>query len=624
MVHLTRFRIGLIVALGLIVVASAYFITGPALLNKKTIRTSVTQNLRDWTGAAVSVNGPTLLSYFPRPKLEIRRVHLAGIQRVPLINDLEAAKIEVELSLWSLISGNPVIDRVTLIEPLITSNSTSPSSSSTPNPALAHALATAPFDSISLQNGKVTVIGPQRTDIFTNVTADIDVKGSDGAHSSQGTFTWRKQPVSFRYSADALSIVANAATMPITVTLDGDLFSAEIEGNAVITNGLRVTGNLDLEIPNLPNYAKWMGILVPDDQKQGKFAASGTFSWAGSRIGFDEGTFELDGNRALGAMAIVISGPRPQIEGTLALQKLNLTRYFEPEDTPAPLKKTAAKKGKTQKPVEVDFPILHHINIDLRISTTQLTAGPLKLGQSAISFSLKSGKLMADLAVFDICDGNATARLAFDATVPDSAIRLTAGMASISTKSCIEIFTSDSSLEGVADLSADVTSKGRTAKELFDSLNGKVSLSMGEGQADIDIPKLIAKLPEGPAVGWDAARGSETSFLSLTGEFLLRRGGIYTDSLKVDLGKSAIKGEGTIDIMSKALDMRLLMTQTVAKSDAKPKTSPDDQKPKSTAAGTIVINGPLSDPTFSLEPAKSSAQNTISGDPTQTALRGRY
>jgi hypothetical protein len=147
---------------------------------------------------------------------------------------------------------------------------------------------------------------------------------------------------------------------------------------------------------------------------------------------------------------------------------------------------------------------------------------------------------------------------------------------------------------------------------------------MGEGQADIDIPKLIAILPEGPAVGWDAARGSETSFLSLTGEFLLRRGGIYTDSLKVDLGKSAIKGEGTIDIMSKALDMRLLMTQTLAKSDAKPKTSPDDQKPKSTAAGTIIINGPLSDPTFSLEPAKSSAQNTISSDPTQTALRGRY
>jgi len=623
MAHLTRFRIGLLAALALIVAAGAYFVTRPALLNKKTIRTIVTQNLRDWTGASVSVNGPSRLRYFPRPKLEIRRVNLAGIKRLPLINDLEAAKIEVELSLWSLISGTPVIDRVTLIDPQITS-SANPPLTTAPTPALAHALATAPFDQIRLQNGKVTVKSPERTDIYTNVTANIDLNGSDGAHSSQGTFTWRKQPVSFRYSAEALSKVANAATMPITVTLDGELFTAEIEGNAVITDGLRVSGNLDLEIPNLPNYAKWMGILVPDDQKQGKFAANGTFYWAGHRIGFDEGTFELDGNRALGAMAIEISGPRPQIEGTLALQKLDLTRYFEPEDVPAPSKESAGKKGKTQKPVEVDFPILHHINIDLRISTTQLIAGPLKLGQSAISFSLKSGKLMADLAVFEVCEGNANARLEFDATVPDSAIRLTGGMAGISTKSCIEIYASESSLEGTADLSADVTSKGRTAKELFDSLNGKVSISMDGGQADIDIPKLIANLREGPAVGWDAARGSATSFLSLAGEFFLRHGGVYTDSLKVDLGKSALKGEGTIDFMSKALDIRLLMTEPPAKTAEPPKASPDDKKPKTKATGTIVVKGPWSDPTFSLEPAKSSAQNTLSGAQTQTALRGRY
>jgi len=46
MAHLTRFRIGLLAALALIVAAGAYFVTRPALLNKKTIRTIVTQNLR--------------------------------------------------------------------------------------------------------------------------------------------------------------------------------------------------------------------------------------------------------------------------------------------------------------------------------------------------------------------------------------------------------------------------------------------------------------------------------------------------------------------------------------------------------------------------------------------------
>jgi len=628
MAHLKHFRIGLLAALGLIVVATIYLITGPALLNKKTIRTIVTQNLRDWTGASVSVNGPTKISFFPRPKLKIYRVNLAGIKRLPLIQDLEADKIVVELGLWSLISGTPVIDRVTLIRPQIKSSIT-PQPSGTQSPAFVHALASAPFDQIRLLNGKVAVTGPQATEEFTNVTASIDIDGSDGAHSSGGSFTWRKQPVSFGYNADALSQVANAATMPITVKLDGELFSAEIDGSAVITNGLRVTGDLDLEIPNLPNFAKWTGMLVPDDQSEGNFAAEGTFYWAGHRIGFDEGTFDLDGNRALGAMALEISGPRPQIEGTLALQKLDLTRYFAPKDSPHPAKKIDGEKSKTRKPVGVDFPLLHHINIDLRISTTQLTAGPLKLGQSAISFSLKSGILMADLAVFEVCEGNANARLSFNATLPDSAVRVTGGMAGISAKSCIEVFIPDSSLEGTADVSADVTSKGRTTEELFESLNGKITFSLDEGKADIDIPKLVEKLREGPVLGWKATQGSATSFQSLAGEFFLRRGAAYTDSLKADLGETALLGEGTIDFASKILDMRLLMTGGQAETAPPPKTSqgaetPDDAKPETRTAGAIVIKGPWSEPTFSLELAKSSAQNNSSGGQTKTALRGGY
>jgi uncharacterized protein involved in outer membrane biogenesis len=197
-------------------------------------------------------------------------------------------------------------------------------------------------------------------------------------------------------------------------------------------------------------------------------------------------------------------------------------------------------------------------------------------------------------------------------------------MAGISTKSCLEIFTAESPLEGRADLSADVTSKGRTAKELFDSLTGKVTLSMGEGQADIDFPKLIATLRKGPAVGWNAARGSATSFVSAAGDFFLRNGGIYTDLLKVDLAKSAINGEGTIDIKSKALDMRLLMTDHPAKAEKPPKIAAEEKKPITKATGTIIVEGPWSDPTFSLKPAKSSAQNFLPGTQTQIVLRGRY
>ena len=94
----------------------------------------------------------------------------------------------------------------------------------------------------------------------------------------------------------------------------------------------------------------------------------------------------LDGNKALGAMLLDFGGPRPQIEGTFALQKLNLTHYIQTSAaqsaTPAP----NARPDK-QKSAGVDFPLLHHLDLDVRISTTELTAPPFTLGQSALSQS---------------------------------------------------------------------------------------------------------------------------------------------------------------------------------------------------------------------------------------------
>ncbi len=212
---------------------------------------------------------------------------------------------------------------------------------------------------------------------------------------------------------------------------------------------------------------------------------------------------------------------------------------------------------------------------------------------------------MADLALFDICGGNGNGRLEFDATVPDSAIRVTGKMTEVSARTCIEIFTADSALEGTANLSADVTSKGRTAKELLEGLGGKLSVSMVAGQADVDVAKLVSRLQTGPVKGWDAARGSVTTFKALQCEFFFRNGGAYTNSLKINLGTTDLTGEGTIDMAGSALDMRMKII------DHPPaKKTPAEKKPSQSLAGAIVIKGPWSQPSFTLEPSKSSAHVT--------------
>jgi AsmA protein len=616
MAHLTRFKIGLFSALCLLLIITGYLFAKPSIINERSIRTYLTQHLTEWTGAIVTIDGSTSLSYFPRLTMVVSNVRLTDIKHVPALREIRAKRLKVRLGLWSIVSGTPVVDRITLIEPHVKSSSVARVTdvSSDPNkaPDLIQALTTAPFDQVVVEKGVVTVSGPESSEDFTDVNVKFQLRNASGAHSSHGTFVWREKTVTFSYDGGSPSQIVKAVKMPVTLTINGDLVSAEIEGEATVTDAMKVTGNLTLGIPNLPRFAKWTGVLIPDAQENGDFSADGTFHWAGLRIGFDEGSFILDDNKALGALELEFGGPRPQIEGTLALQKLDLTKYFETEAETKP----TAKKTKS-KSVDVDFPLLHHLNIDLRISTTELSVDQLNFGQSAISFSLKSGRLMADLALFDICGGNGNGRLEFDATVPDSAIRVTGKMTGVSTKTCVEIFTSDSAIEGTAFVSADVTSKGRTAGELLNSLGGKVSISMNEGQAEIDIPKLISNLQTGPAKGWEVARGSPTSFQSLDGDFLFRHGGIYTNSLSVNLGTKELKGEGTVDLAGRGMDIRLKMNDHPPQSD--PAAEP---KPSQNLAGAIVIKGPWSQPNFSLEPSKSSAHVTTPQITSKTAQLG--
>ena len=587
-------------------IAGAYFFASPATPNEKSLRASVVKHLSKWTGATVSITGRTRLSYFPRPTLIIPNVKLAGIQHLPALRAVRAKSIKVRLGLWSLFSGTPVIDRITLVEPQIETSSAGRAAGQSPTEnaarTLVRAMETAPFDQIRLENGVLTVAGPVTTEQFTAVTAKINQRRPGGAHSSRGTFTWRGQAVSFNYEGGKREKAGNTLTFPVSITINGDLFSAQIDGKAIVSDGVRINGNLDLGIANLPRFARWTGVLVPDDQKTGDFSASGTFHWEGHRIGFDEGSFELDGNRALGALTLDFAGPRPQIEGTLALQRLDLTQYIGTESPPPDASNPNAKPGK-RKTIDVGFPLLHHINLDLRISTTKLIAPPLSVGQSALSVTLKSGRLAADIAIFELCGGSGNTRLEFDASVPDSALRVTANITGASAKTCVEIFTPDSPLEGIANVTADVTGKGRTAKELLNTLGGKITLSMTAGRVDVDVAGLAAGLRDGPVRGWDAVRGDTTAFKALNGEFFLRRGGVYTDSLKIDLGSKYLTGEGTINLAARGLDIRMRIVPHP------PKDAPagdEEKKPADGPPGEIVIKGPWSSPSFTLEPGTTT------------------
>lgn len=619
MANSTRNRIGLLAALCVVLLAIGYLYALPAIPNERSIRSAIIQHLTEWTGATVSLTGAMRISYFPRPSVILSNVRIMGIQRLPGLREVSAKRIIVELGLWPLISGTAVVDRITLIEPLIKSipyaRAEVQRSPSKMSQYLVRALKASLFEQIAIENGTLSGAGPA-SEKFSDINVKINLSRSSGAHSSQGSFTWRGQNVSFRYEGGDLEQTANTVKIPVSVTISGDLFSAEIEGVAWVTDDLWLKGDLDLQIANLPGFARWTGVLVPDDQTSGDFAATGKFNWRGHRLWFDEASFVLDGNRALGAMLLDFGGPRPQIEGTFALQKLNLTRYIQTRAaTPAP-----NVRPDRQKSAALDFPLLHHLDLDVRISTTELIAPPFTLGQSALSVTLKSGRLAADIAVFDMCGGSGVARLEFDVSVQDSTIRVTAKLTGVSARSCIEIFTPDSPIEGTANVTAEMAGRGRTAKDILATLDGKITVSMTEGKAYVDVARLVTSLRKGPVTGWSAARGGATAFAALNGALSLRPGSATLDSLKIDLGTAELTGEGNIDLAARGLDMRMrIIAHPPKDASADTKTS----KPDDSLAGDIVIKGSWSEPRFTLEPNNKST-HLIAPEWSQTSQKSDF
>lgn len=616
-----RIRLGLVAALCLALIALGFLIARPALLDERATRIALAGSISEWAGAEVTILGPTRVSYFPRLLVETGEVQISSITKLPAVRTIQAKKLEVRLDLMSLVSDAPVIDRITFVSPQITAvTSGTASAENGPGktvPNYVHAAETAPVNQFVFEDGTLSVAGPETTETFSGIFAKLNLD-ADGAHSSRGEFVWRDQKLSYSSEASAPEALKNSSRIPLAVNITGDLITANIEGWAVFNEEARVDGNLVMSVPSLPRFARWTGILVPQDQPGGVFSADGTIYWTGRRIGFNEGSFTLDGNRALGALVLDFGGPRPKIDGTLALQQLDLTQYFKRVDPPKSEKTlTAAPVAKDAKGLHLDFPVLHHINFDLRISTTDLVAGPLRLGQSALSVTLNAGKMAADIAIFELCGGSGNGRLELDATVPNSALRLSASMRGISTQSCIEQFAVSSPIDGKADITADVTTSGRTANELIEGLRGKAAVSISTGQVAVNLNNLLAELVKGPVVGWEAMKGDATTFTLLKGDIFLRQNGLYSDALTVELEGAKLVGEGSVDFTERALDLQLAYfeSQPGQPGQESQETAPERKK-------RFVIKGPWSEPTVTPESNKSSTRVEPGKSSLQAARQG--
>ena len=317
--------------LGLITLLIAGLALLPRLLADSTqLASRVTDALSTWTGGDVKLTGPLRVHYFPDVSIK-SGFELTNASRLPLVKSISAKDAKVSIDLVELMFGRIRIDALRLLKPEITLKEV-PSLVMGPDQTLqarvANLLKGAPIGVLRLRDG-ITLPArrrpaPKRS--RRSMHASTQAPAPERCRASVPS-SLRDETVGFALDCGAPAETEDGIRVPVNLTFTSKPLAAKLTGTASFVNGLQLDGDVRADMDNARRFFRWAGIALPPGRSLQKLSAAGTAHWNGSTLTFDDGTFSLDGNHAVGLLAVT-PGPRPRIDATLDFERLAIDPYL--------------------------------------------------------------------------------------------------------------------------------------------------------------------------------------------------------------------------------------------------------------------------------------------------------
>jgi AsmA protein len=509
----------------------------------------VTDAIEAWTGGEVRLTGPLRVHYFPDVSIK-SGFELINASRLPLIKSIRAKDAKVSIDLAELLFGRIRVDALRLSKPEITLKE-APSLVTGPDQTLqarvANLLDGAPIGVLRLRDGTIYLPTATGTEAIKRIDARFDASSGTGAMSSFGSFLLRNETVRFALDCGAPSAAEDGLRVPVNLTFTSKPLMAKVAGVASFANGLQLDGDVQANLDNARNFFRWAGIALPEGQSLQKLSASGTAHWNGSTLTFDDGAFSLDGNTAVGLLAVT-PGARPRLDATLAFERLAIDPYLGDE---APATPPAAQAAL------LEGALFKYFDADLRISAAEITAPSIKLGRGGFTISMKNGVLASEVGELELCGGQASGRVGLDMSQEVAKATLTASLDDVPVDSCLDASSLLVPLKGLGDLKTEIVGEGRTYEELIQALTGTLTVNADNGAVPLDLPRLLAAPAPLDGQGW--SRNSATLFDSLSADCRLAGGHIWCDMFNMQTRRGLIAGSGNVDLAQATVDWSLFV-----------------------------------------------------------------
>ena len=591
--------------LGCLVLTAATFFT--VLAPVDLVRDRLVEQVRSSTGRDLVVSGGTSLMLFPRPGVSIANVAFSAPPDMGGNPTVTIQKLEAELGLVSLLSGQPGIKRVVLTRPALElrvdaqgrrswdidnrkpraaeerSGSTTPpppSESRSGSPATGKAAASASSDSLTevleaiaptsvrIVDGALRYLD-ERSGLRIEVelgAVDLALRSRAGPIEASGSFGLLGETVTFQGSLSQLRAAADELSGRLAGRFTGRPLEGSYEGLVGAgPGGVTIDGNFSLKSASVQALSGWIGKPVAAGRNVGTLNLSSAVTARGGEISLPNLSATLDDTSLGGALTVKSAEPRPYVSGTLKLSRLDLGGVLirddaapaNPGNQPTKVRGfTKRAEGNTDWSDDViDLTPLSLADADLALSADSLIYKDMKTGPTRLALKLKDRVANVSLEDMQLYGGRGQGTLVLDGSGQAPITKANLKLESISARPLLKDALGLDWMEGRSTITVALAGRGVSERQIVEGLNGKVDMATADGAITaIDVSKILRGVEQGKFPSLRATPGDRTPFSEMAGTFTITNGVAENKDLRLISPDVRVTGAGTFNLTARTVD----------------------------------------------------------------------
>lgn len=602
-------RLAYVLAAGLLGFALVA-VVARASVTTEAVRHAAIRQIEALTGLETEIHGETRLSVFPRLGFSIGDVELERSlgRRKNVVAVIES--VRGEIAFLPLLTGQVVVDELALVRPRVVLGVDSrgvpdwvPDGGALGDlwagRKLAPQMETARVGGIRIEDGSIEHIDERDggTMQATAVNGVVAWPALNAPLKTAGSLVWNGEIVSFALEASApLDYLAGGSTRA-RLAVESGLVRAGFDGRADAALDPHFEGSVALSTSSVRSSLRWLGIAVAAVPGPGVLSATGKLRLDGRAASLSELAVSLDGSEAEGGLRLVVGEDgRPDLQGTLAFDVLDLDRYraaSRPADTAG---------GTDWIDRRIAIGGLDQLSADVRLSARSVRLGSIEFGDVAGTVSIRGGAIDIGIGEAALFGGRGLGSLALAPAPEGASFKMSVKLERTEVSRLLGETLGIERVGGAANLTASLSGSGATASQIISGLSGEGRVAItGGALAGVDVASLAETLRTGRVEGWPADAAASTRFDSLGATFRVVQGIASTGNFSLVGPGLDVSAEGEIRLMPASIAGHGVAELGAAESDAR-------------LSVPFVIEGPVGRPSIYPDPLWLLERASVSED----------